>query len=172
MNALPSAALRSRHQQRGSVLIITVILVLLLTILGLGTVSLNTMQTRIATNSADAQMSFQTAEGVLNQAQSKLIAGDYAYANFVAGDNGLYLFDPAVVPVWTTIDWSNASAAISSFQGKSSMPGAYIIELLPSFVRPGQSLKRMTRVFRVTARAVGPSGGAPVLLQSTVQLQE
>ncbi len=169
MSPLPLA---SRRQQRGSVLIITVILVLLLTILGLGTVSLNTTQTRIATNSADAQISFQTAEGVLNQAQTKLIAGDYAYANFLAGDNGLYLFDPAVAPVWTTIDWSIAGVAIPSFQGKSAVPGAYIIELLPSFVRPGQSLKRVTRVFRITARAVGPSGGAPVLLQSTVQLQE
>ncbi|MEB0135125.1 pilus assembly protein [Actimicrobium sp. CCC2.4] len=169
MNPLSSLP---RYQQRGSVLIITVILVLLLTILGLGTVSLNTTQTRIATNSADAQISFQTAEGVLNQAQTNLVAGDYAYANFMAGDNGLYVFDPAAAPIWTTIDWSSASAAVQSFQGKSNAPGAYIIELLPSFIRPGQSLKKVTRVFRVTARAVGPSGGAPVLLQSTVQLQE
>lgn len=171
MNPLPSSLHRPR-QQRGSVLIITVILLLLLTILGLGTVSLNTTQTRIATNSADAQISFQTAEGVLNQAQTNIVAGDYAYANFLAGDKGLYIFDPAAAPIWTTVDWGSASAAIQSFQGKSTVPGAYIIELLPSFIRPGQSLKKFTRVFRVTARAVGPSGGAPVLLQSTVQLQE
>ena len=157
--------------QRGAVLLITVMLVLMLTILALGLVALNSTQTRIATNSADVQIAFQTAEAALNQAQSNLLAGAYPIGNFQSNGNGLYIFNPANPPLWTTILWSGA-AVISSFQGNSSTPAAYFIELLPSVVLPGQNMKKVTRVYRVTARGVGASGGAPVLLQATVQIQQ
>ncbi|QRX84115.1 PilX N-terminal domain-containing pilus assembly protein [Glaciimonas sp. PAMC28666] len=158
--------------QRGAVLLITVMLVLMLTILALGLVALNSTQTRIATNSADVQIAFQTAEAALNQAQSNLLAGNYPAANFQSNNNGLYLFNPANPPLWTTILWSGATTVIPSFQGNSKSAAAFFIELLPSVVLPGQNMKKVTRVYRVTARAVGASGGAPVLLQATVQIQQ
>lgn len=157
--------------QRGAVLLITVMLMLMLTILALGLVTLNSTQTRIATNSADVQIAFQTAEAALNQAQSKLLAGNYSVVNFQSNNNGLYLFNPANPPLWTTIVWSGTNT-IASFQGSSKSAAAYFIELLPSVVLPGQNMKKITRVYRVTARAVGASGGAPVLLQATVQIQQ
>ncbi|MEO6920043.1 MAG: PilX N-terminal domain-containing pilus assembly protein [Collimonas sp.] len=160
------------HSQRGATLFITTIMMLLLTILALGAMSLNSMQTRIATNAADAQIAFQTAEGALNQAQTNIIAGNYPPGTFVANSNGLYTFAPASAPLWTTVNWSSSSAAIQSFTGNSSAPAAYIIEQLPSVIRPGQNYKKQTQVFRVTVRAVGASGGAPVMLQSTVQIQQ
>lgn len=165
----PSIPSRTR---RGAVLLITIMLMLMLTVLGLGLVSLNSTQTRIATNSGDVQIAFQTAEGALNQAQSNLLAGNYSASNFLANSNGLYVFNPASAAVWNTVNWASNSAVIQSFQGGSKAPAAYIIEQLPSVILPGQSLKKPTSTFRVTARAVGPSGGAPVMLQSTVQIQQ
>jgi type IV pilus assembly protein PilX len=161
-----------RFKQRGSVLIVTIIMILLLTILGLGTVSLNTTQTRIATNSADVQISFQTAEGAINQANTDLIAGNYTFQEFVAGEKGLYIFDPNTTPIWKTIDWNNSDLSIPGFKGSSNEDSKVIIELLPSFTRPGQSLKSTTRVFRITVRSIGASGKSPTILQSTVQIQE
>lgn len=171
-----SSPFRPSRAQRGSVLLITVILLLLLTVLALGAVYLNTTQTRIATNSADAQIAFQTAEGALNQAQINILAGNYTASSFATNSNGLYTFDPTSPPKWTnwtSADWHNASLAIqSTFHGNSSAVATYIIERLPSFIVAGQSMNQNTLALRVTVRAVGASGAVPVMLQSTIQIQQ
>ncbi|MET3118312.1 type IV pilus assembly protein PilX [Undibacterium sp. GrIS 1.8] len=159
--------------QRGSVLIMSIILILLLTVIGLGMISLNGTQTKIAANSADALIAFQTAEGVLNQAQTLVSSGIYTVNNFSEtspSNTGLYVVQPGNAPLWTTIDWTTNSA-VASFQGSAKTPGAYIIELLPPFFSKGNN-KRKILAFRITARAVGPSGNTPVMLQSVVQVQE
>jgi type IV pilus assembly protein PilX len=156
----------SRASQRASVLITTMILLMMLTVLGLAMISLNTTQTRIATNSADAQAAYQTAEGALNQAAANLQAGSYPLANFTANTNGLYIFNSASAPLWTTVVWSNATAAIQCTACGSSTNAAYVIEYLPAVNIPGTPTPQ--RVYRITARAVGISGSSPVMLQATV----
>ncbi|MFC5474695.1 pilus assembly PilX family protein [Paraherbaspirillum soli] len=157
--------------QRGSVLITTTILVLMLTMMALAALSLNSTQTRIATNAADAQVAFQAAEGALNQAINNVLAGNYAAGGFLANTKGLYLFSASSAPLWSSVDWTSSSAVIQSFQGGSSAPAAFIIEQLPSVIRPGQNMKTPAQIYRITARAVGASGNSPVVLQSTVQIQ-
>ena len=161
-----------RHlSQTGSVLVITLLVLLMLTIMAVAEISFNSTQTRVATNSADAQVAFQTAEGALNEATNNLLAGQYPSTGFLANTNGLYLFNPTNNPLWSTIDWTNANAVIRSFQGSSSAQAAFFIELLPSVIKGGQNINTPTQVFRITARAVGASGNSPVILQSTLQLQ-
>lgn len=156
----------SRSSQGASILIMTMILMIMLTVMALATISLNTTQTRIATNSADAQEAYQTAEGALNQAVNNLQLGNYSLANFVANTNGLYIFDPANPPVWTTASWSNASGAIQCPTGcGAGKQAAYIIEYLPAVTVPGSGPKHP---YRITARAVGISGKSPVMLQAIV----
>jgi type IV pilus assembly protein PilX len=156
-------------KQSGSVLITTLILLVMLTVLTLATISLNTTQTRVAANTADAQEAYQTAEGALNQAASKLRAGTYVLANFVANTNGLYIFDPANQQIWTTVNsantWSNAASAIQCTNCGVSTSAAYIIEYMPPVTVPGTGPQR---VYRVTAHAVGVSGKSPVTLQAVV----
>lgn len=163
---------RRRLSQRGAVLLTTVMLLVLLTILALAAVSMNSTQTRVATNSADYQVAYQTAEGALSQAQNNLIGGTYTASAFAANTNGLYVFDPAAAPVWANSSiWATSSAVIPGFQGGSSTGAQYLIEKLPPVTKPGQSLKTPVQVYRITARAVGKSGRSPVVLQSTVQIQ-
>jgi len=158
--------------QRGVALLTTMMLLVMLTILALAAYSLNTTQTRVATNSADSMVAYQTAEGTLAQAESDLFAGTYADSSFAANSNGLYVFDPAAAPVWKDpAIWSSTNGVLQGFQGGSSAPAAYLIERLPSVSRPGSDMKTQTRVYRITARAVGKSGGSPVILQSTVLVQ-
>jgi type IV pilus assembly protein PilX len=156
----------SRASQRASVLITTMILLMMLTVLGLAMMSLSTTQTRIATNSADAQAAYQTAEGALNQAAANLQAANYPLASFIANTNGLYTFDSASAPWWTTVSWSNASGAIQCTACGASTKAAYIIEYLPAVNIPGSPTPQ--RVYRITARALGISGSSPVMLQATV----
>lgn len=155
----------SRSSQRASVLITTMILLIMLTVLALAMISLNTTQTRIATNSADAQGAYETAEGALNQAASNLQSGSYSLADFVANTNGLYTFDPTSAPIWTTVAWTVATGAMQCTNCGVSNKAAYIIEYLPAVIVPGAGPKHP---YRITARAVGPSGKSPVMLQGTV----
>ena len=158
-------------KQQGSVLIITLLLMLMLTLLAITQVSLNSTQTRIASNTADTQIAFQTTEGALNEATNNLFAGNYAASDFLTNTKGLYLFNANQAPLWITIDWGNSNAVIPSFQGSSKTQADFIIELLPSIVKSGQNIAFPTQVYRITARAVGPSGGSAVILQTTVQIQ-
>lgn len=163
-----------RTSEQGSVLIITIIVLLLLTVLGLGAVALNSTQTRIATNSADAQVSFQTAEGTLRLAESNLVFGIYQHSSFLANTRGLYIQDPTNAPKWNNNTfWSDSNAVLSGFQGQSKIPASFFIEQLPSVVTQGTGFKtsQSVAIYRITAQAVGPSGGSVVRLQSTVKIQ-
>ncbi|HHT0594085.1 TPA: pilus assembly PilX family protein [Legionella anisa] len=161
-----------RAQQKGYILLMTMILLLVLISLALTAVSINTTQTRIAANATDTEISLEKTEGALNEAINKLIDGTYNTTNFMQNSNGLYILNPNDPPLWSTANWSNSSSVIHSFTGYTNSQASYIIEQLPSIVQPGQNMKTPTRVYRITARSAGASGNTIVMLQSTVQIQQ
>lgn len=163
-----------RSSQRGVVLLTTIIMLVLLTILALAAMSMNSTQTRVATNSADNLVAYQTAEAALNQAETALVSG--SYTGFGLNTQGQYTFSPGSTPLWAanlsnTSWWQSATNAIQGFQGGSNQAAAFVIELLPPVIKPGQGMNTLVNVYRITARAVGASGQSPVVLQSTMQVQ-
>lgn len=158
--------------QQGYIMVMSMVLLILLTVLAVTQVSLNTTQTRVAANATDTEVSFEKTEGALNEALSLLINGSYSADNFIANNNGLYLLDASAYPKWATVNWSNHAEVINSFQGYSGSKASYIIEQLPSVIKPGQSMKSPTHVYRVTARTVGASGNSSIILQATLQVQQ
>ena len=168
MNNVPQIA---QSKQSGYVLLTTLILMLMLTVLALTQVSMNSSQTRVATNATDTEITFEKTEGAMNQAINNLNNGTYLPSNFLNNNNGLYVTDPTAPPLWTTINWSSPAAVINSFQGSSGPQASYFIEQLPSVILPGQSMKSTTNFYRITARAVGATGNSAVILQTTLQIQ-
>lgn len=162
---MKTLSIRPVNRNHGGVLITTIILLVMLTTLSLAMVSLNTTQTRIATNSADAQVSYQTAEGALNQAAANLQAGNYSLTDFIGNANGLYTYSSNSASIWTTVNWGNASGAIQCTSCGLSPTAAYVIEYLPPVLVPGTGPKK---AYRITARAVGVGGSSPVILQANV----
>jgi type IV pilus assembly protein PilX len=163
-----------RTRSGGFVLLTALILVLILTILALAGVALNSTQTRVAANTAAQDVSFQAAEGALNQAQTNLLNGNYPQSAFNANNNGLYIYNQTTAPIWTTVNWSSSSSAIPVSNWSSLASGVsayYIIELMPPVAIPGQSFKTPAMVYRITAYATQASGGSPVMLQGLVQIQ-
>lgn len=154
-------------KQRGATLILTLVFLLVLTVLAVSQISVNSLLTRIATNSGDALVAFQTAEGALSQAANLILSGTYSLSNFLANSNGLYVYNASNAPVWSTVNWSG-SAVILSYQGNSSARAAFMIEQLPSVTMPGQSMSKPTLIYRVSARAVGASGNGAVILQAII----
>lgn len=159
------------HAQKGYVLLMALILLIALTVLALTEVSLNSTQTRIAANATDTEISFEKTEGALNEAINYLLNGTYSANDFLQNGNGLYVLDPTAAPLWKTVDWSSTAAVIKSFQGNSNSQSSYIIEQLPSVIRPGQNMKTPTFIYRITARSLGTNGNTALLLQSTILIQ-
>lgn len=161
---------------RGFVLLTALIMLLVLTLIALVAMSFEANQARVAGNTANAQISFETAEGALRIVEGNLLSSTYAANQFVlGGSNGLYLFDPTQPPVWSlSSTWTGNNVIASGFTGQSATAALVVIEQLPSVSLPGQNLASIqygggsppARVYRITARAVGANGKAPVLVQS------
>lgn len=165
------------RRQRGFVLLTALVLLLVLTLAALVAMVYQANQARVAGNTANAQISFETAEGALRIAEGQLLTGAYTGVPFTtAGNNGLYLFNPLQAPLWTNPStWSGSGTTFAStFSGLSSAAPQVMIEQLPSVAMPGQSLASVqygggvqtVNVYRITVRAVGANGKAPVMVQS------
>lgn len=161
-----------QSKQKGYVLITTLVLMIMLTVMALTQVSMNSTQTRVAANATDSEISFEKTEGALNEAVNSIINGTYNPDSFLRNNNGLYLFDDSIAPLWKTLDWSNSNAVINSFQGQSGSNASYILEKLPSVIVPGQNMKTPANVYRITSRSTGANGNTSVLIQSTIQIQQ
>ena len=161
----------SQSRQQGYVLLTTLILMIMLTMLALTQVSLNTTQTRVATNVTDTEITFEKTEGAVNEAINNLNNGTYISASFLNNSNGLYLYNQNSAPLWKNVNWSSGSV-ISSFQGKAGTQASYFIEKLPSVCQPGQNCKIPTNIYRITGRGLGANGNSSVVIQTTVQTQQ
>lgn len=158
--------------QKGYILLLTLVMLVMLIILALALVSVNTSQTRIAGNATDLEISFEKSEGAVNQAINSLIKGTYSGSTFRQNNNGLYLFNSNTAPLWSTVNWNSSNAVIKSFQGNSGSAASYIIEQLPSVIIPGQNMKVPTQVYRITAQTVGSRGNTATLVQTTLQIPQ
>jgi type IV pilus assembly protein PilX len=150
---------------QGFILIVALLLLLTLTLLALAGISINSSQTRVAANATDSEISFEKVEATLNRATNLLMNYTYTSANFLQNQAGLYQWSPTTAPVWQTVNWSGGSV-IPGFSNAN-----FIIEQLPSVIKPGQNMSASTSVYRITAQVTGQNGSSYVLLQSTVQMQ-
>ena len=159
-------------QQKGFILITTLVLLVMIIILGMAQISINSTQTQVATNTTDSEISFEKAEGALNEAINQMLANTYNSSGFANNSNGLYQFNQNAAPAWQTVDWNSSGSVISSFSGSTGLQTNYIIEKLPPVSQTGASMKHNMSIYRITGRAVGQNGSSSVLLQSTIQIQQ
>jgi type IV pilus assembly protein PilX len=182
--------MRTRPLQQGYILISTIIIVLLITLLALAGVSYNSTQTRIATNSKDGQIAFETAEAVLRQVADNIATGNASMAGVGCRPMGTAAVAGVInatcelmsnldeTPLWQTASppWQfalpNGSA---TYKGSSSQSAGYIVEGLHPISAPASSLSSpgtaSVRPYRVTVEAWGAiSGSAPQVMLQTIVL--
>lgn len=164
----------NQTQESGSTLIVAIVILLVLTILGVFAMQTTTLEERMAGNLRDRELAFQAAEAALREGEAFLQA---AVLPPFDGTNGLYQpLDPALshLSLWAMIDWGSASASYEyegQIQGVFAQP-RYIIEELPPVLEPAGSLAADEPIpdatlYRVTARGVGGTATAVVVLQTT-----
>ncbi|HEV2621255.1 MAG TPA: PilX N-terminal domain-containing pilus assembly protein [Frateuria sp.] len=163
-------------RQDGIVLPVVLILLLVLTIASLLIIEQISSQTRMATNAAVSQIALQAAESELTGVISGLNSGTISSAPsaYYGNTGGKYFFNASNYGSSNPLPWkSNANwTALTSSTTlcSASVPAVseckYMIEMLPSVRAKGGSV---VRVFRITARVVGPGNHGVVMLQALYQ---
>lgn len=166
-----------RSSQRGAVLIVGLIMVLLMTTIGLAAIRGSGMQEMMAGNMRDRNLAFQAAEAALRVAERDLAAR----ATMPAFDGSVTGFLDAEEPInraaaWSEFAWSNQSLSSSlEIEGVSQVP-RYVVEEITATRVAGtdgsavdfESLMTYEEAvhYRITARGVGANPSTEVILQT------
>ncbi len=166
--AFPSSA---RHQS-GAVLIISLIMLLLLTLIGVTASQVTTLEEKMAGNMRDKNLAFQAAESALREAEESLKNALPPFDN--AGTGGFYSSTstiPTEAAIMTDTFWTTNPVVSSNVNGLGNNIAApvYIIQQLPAacFTTPCTS-SGLRIPHRITVRATGSSPTTVVILQSIV----
>ena len=180
--------LKPTSQQRGIVLFVALILLLILSLLGVTAARMQTIEERMARNEDNRQIGAQAAEAALRAAEAGLTNGLYSASQFANNTNGFYQLNAATGSVLQgppALNWNAAGAAITYPDPANPMPPLtalpsaaqspkYIIENLPAVALPGDSINQVqyatpvspVTVYRVTANATGADSSSTTILQS------
>jgi type IV pilus assembly protein PilX len=157
----------NKHQS-GAVLVISLIMLLLLTLIGVTGMQTTGLEEKMAGNMRDRNLAFQAAESALSAAEASLSP---TLPNFVtSGTNGYYSSAAAMPAIDSDTFWATGNT--HTYSGDtlvgidSSLQPRYIIQDLgcATATCPG------VHNYRITARATGGTSSAVVILQSVFQL--
>jgi len=161
------------HPQRGAALITALLLLLVLTILGVSVMQMSRVQERMAGNTRDINVGFETAEGTLRNAEALIraqperpIACPAATCVFRASGS---VGDVAIQnnAWWTANGQAFADGNHQAMSGVAANP-RYVIEELAVVASVDPTDPTAGRTFyQVTARSTGASGLANTVVQST-----
>ena len=169
---LPTAPSVPGCRQRGLVLPLALILLVVLTLAGIGAARVNILQERMVAATYNRQLAFQAAEAALREGERFL---QQALLPAFNGSGGLYLAPlPSATRVWdgwSASDWSSNGITYGGSLSKVAAQPVYIIEELARTPGNGGSLgsgqpQPEVVYYRITARAVGGNLNSVVLLQS------
>ena len=166
--------------QRGVVLFISLVLLLVLTIISVSVVQTTSLEERMSRNSRDTALAFQSAESALRDGENFLETVVSLGPFDDVGSNGLWS-TPVLgqQPRWeTSAIWSDTRSVVAATQigGVAKRP-RYIVEHIASVLLEenayqvqdpyaGSTSDRI-EVFRITAQGWGGTDTARVLLQTT-----
>ena len=183
----------TRSRQRGAVLYIALILLMILTIIGIAAARLQTGEAVMARNDHNHQLALQAAEAALRDAEINLADGTWTIPQFAANTQGLYVLSteaqgdlPSGIPgsIVEQINWNanntGPGGAAMTYTGPAlshaqGLPlTQVIIEDMPPVARAGDPLctpsnqTQSCAVYRVTAHAVGGDASASATVQSII----
>jgi type IV pilus assembly protein PilX len=181
-------SLRHTGRQRGAALVISLLLLLVMTLLGLGASQSTRLQERMAGNQRDQELALQAGEAALRNAEQNVSPNRNALVRVcvVPNDPACNSYDQRVLinPETSepldlanqTDEWWETWARAYEFTDdlaeiSKDRPPQYIVEKLdeiPEVLSMGDSSFDATREFYlVTARSSGQTDSARVVIQST-----
>ena len=170
------------HTQRGAVLIISLIMLLLMTILGITAMRTGLLEEKMAANSRDQTLAFQAAEIALRDAETWLMSQATEPLPTDDGSNRVWNADILDPVANNAIGWwqePNRNAAWWTANSEAFAPNIDNVNSSPLTITEyhqyisddlvvGDGNADAGRVFyRITAKGTGGSDQSRVLLQST-----
>lgn len=165
----------ARRRQCGAALVVSLLVLMVLTLLGLSSMSTTLMEERMAGHLHSRNLAFEAAEASLRNAE------DYVASLVTTGDfdgtDGLYGRSDPEPDAFATDTWSGPSSRTltSANLGTAKQP-RYTIKIMTTVDNKGGSLNQGgygqsgpasdVTMFRITARGIGATGTARVYLQS------
>lgn len=158
-----------RRNERGASLLVALIFLVIMAMLGVTVANVTTMQERMAGHTRDRDLALQAAEAALRDAETRL-----QDASFRSSGTDVIDYDPTLgndADFWEKCFTEKTTPCLATAQHEPehALPGAGSPGALadqPKYVVERKPLDGSTEVFRVTARAVGGSPDAVVILQA------
>lgn len=165
------------NKQKGAALIVSMIMLIVLTLIGLTAMGTSSLQERMAGNSRDLSLAFQAAEAALRDAETYYDTTVVSLGSAFSGDNtGLYPQNSLPDP-FDSGTWANSLVFSGTVDNVAEQP-RYIIELIGPISAGAASEElniggygessgggNLTAV-RVTSRGVGSTPDTAVVLQT------
>lgn len=184
MNPASGRRFAGRSSQRGAVLLVSLLILLVLTIIGINGMSVSTLEETMAGNFRDRNLAFQAAEAALRKGEEKArktdqddLSDDYGDGTSNNGKKGYYKKD--AVFDYLIANWEGTNDTRShGFDGVERAP-RYAIQHLGLVSTAGSTSRRGSVVgiayqaptsieaYRVTARGTGGRNSTVVILEST-----
>lgn len=164
----------SARRQSGAALIVSLILLLIMTLIGVTAMRGTILEERMAGGMQDQNRAFQAAEAALRVGEDELQGAVVPTFN---NSNGRYAYNHPSRPDWLRnppAEGNGATAVTLEFPESSEVtprPPEYFIERLPPSQIPGGSLEAGTPVddgelFKITARGFGGNESTVVILET------
>lgn len=174
--ARPARNLKSQHRQRGVVLVVSLIMLLVVTLLAVSSMQGTGLEEKMAGNTRDRNLAFQTTESAIREAET-FIEGVVSLGNFngAAGLFGLADIEPYFALTTTWSDTTQHVAANTDY-GSYEAPRYYIKHF--TTVKGTEGAMNMSgygdnkgtgdvTIFKITGRGTGGSAdSAEVMLRS------
>jgi len=159
--------------QRGAILIVSLIILLLMTLIGTTGMQTASLEEKMAGNMRDRNLAFQAAESALSAGETWLNSNTFtcnvALGRFRPQDKDCNTATAETTQVWDNINWNNTdSVAYTGVLSNLNANPRYIIEDIGCL--PAPATCPGLHNYRITARATGGSADTVVILQSIYQI--
>lgn len=158
-----------RCRQRGAVLIIGLILLVVMAMIGMTGMQTTTQQERMAGNLRDRNVGFQSAETALRAGENQV--NNNTLPPFGGGfyDSAEGVPPPSDNLLSEDTTWAATSKVSTAPVFGTTAPPDYIIERRPAVSGGGLGAgeAKTKQIFKITARGVGASMNSAVVVQST-----
>jgi len=156
-------------KQSGVVLVVSMIMLLLLTLIGVSGSQVTGQEEIMAGNARDQNVAFQAAESTLLEAETFILTNSTASSTY-SGAGGLLDEDDNEPGFFDSATWTDANSASTS----NGFGGNFVNNAGTAIADPRYIIKKIGTIpltspvetaFRITARAQGISPGTQIVLQ-------
>lgn len=151
------------RNERGAVLIVALIFLVILTLLGITAASVTGLEERMAGNTRDRDLAFEAAEAAMRDAELRLnnTVGGQTASQFRALATTLVATTANDTTYWNAYNWSSNTPPVMAISQSLNQ-----VAQQPKFVLERRAAAGTTEYYRITARGIGGTSNAVVILQA------